>query len=185
MDKKEYKDNEQTSLEGLYNLALSEMKNATYEADYLRAATRFYGLRGYKDATELESRCRMRAEKLTNDALLDSAKYQMKSDTVYGYREALKLLRQVKNRMETKELITLCERKIKELGEREQKLKRHKKAWLILLCSVALTALVVGVVIWINPTPVLEYKPYGDGMIVIALKQSRTKLLDIPAEADL
>ena len=111
MDNEKYDNNEQNSLEGLYKVAVSEMNNAVYEADYLRVATRFYGLRGYRDAEELEGRCRRRAEKIRNDDLLESAKYQMKSDTVYGYRKAIEALRGVKGRMETNELIALCEKK--------------------------------------------------------------------------
>ena len=103
MDNEKYENNEQNSLEGLYKVAVSEMNNAVYEADYLRVATRFYGLRGYRDSEELEWRCRRRAEKLRNDDLLESAKYQMKSDTAVGYRKAIEILDQVKNRMETNE----------------------------------------------------------------------------------
>ena len=60
--------NEQASLEGLYKKALAEMEEAVTESDYMRVATRFYGLRGYKDSEALESRCRLRIEKLKNDA---------------------------------------------------------------------------------------------------------------------
>ena len=74
MDNEKYENNEQNSLEGLYKLAVSEMNNAVYEADYLRVATRFYGLHGYRDSEEREWRCRRRAEKIRNDGLLESAK---------------------------------------------------------------------------------------------------------------
>ena len=128
--------NEQASLEGLYNRALAEMEEAVTEDEYQRVATRFYGLRGYKDAEALESRCRLRIEKLKNDALLNSAKYQMKSNTVVGYREALVLLRQVKNRLETNELILTCEKKIR-LIEEEEKLRRKRiRSWLITAASL-------------------------------------------------
>ena len=50
MDNEKYENNERNSLEGLYKVAVSEMNDAVYEADYLRVATRFYGLRGYRDA---------------------------------------------------------------------------------------------------------------------------------------
>ena len=122
---KNNENNEQNSLEGLYKLAVSEMNNAVYEADYLRVATRFYGLRGYRDSEELEWRCRRRAEKLRNDDLLESAKYQMKSDTAVGYRKAIEALRQVKNRMETKEMIALCELKIAAIEANERKRRRR------------------------------------------------------------
>ena len=170
MDNEKYENNEQNSLEGLYKVAVSEMKNAVYEADYLRVATRFYGLRGYRDAEELEGRCRRRAEKIRNDDLLESAKYQMKSDTVYGYRKAIEALRGVKGRMETNELIAFCEKKIAELEAKEKKRRRRLRIWLTTACTVVLTAIVIGVGWWINPPPVLGLKAVGDGMIVVELK---------------
>ncbi len=184
MDNKEYASNEQTSLEGLYNKAVAEMNAAVREDEYLRAATRFYGLRGYKDASDLESKCRLRAEKLKNDGLLDSAKNRMKSNTADGYREALKLLVQVKKRLETKDLIAVCEKKINEIERHEQRRKKLTKILLITVSSIlAAVVLLVGGYI-INPMPTLEYKSVGDGMIVFALKKKNTKTLEIPAEVD-
>ncbi len=177
--------NEQASLEGLYNRALAEMEEAVTEDEYQRVATRFYGLRGYKDAEVLESKCRLRIEKLKNDALLNSAKYQMKSNTVVGYREALVLLRQVKNRLETNELILTCEKKIR-LIEEEEKLRRKRiRSWLITAASmVAAVALAVGVY-FILPKPELNYERVDGGVIVSSINKNWGPMnIEIPDEVD-
>ncbi len=177
--------NEQASLEGLYKKALAEMEEAVTESDYMRVATRFYGLRGYKDSEALESRCHLRIEKLKNDALLNAAKYQMKSNTVNGYREALVLLRQVKNRLETGELILTCEKKIK-LIEEEKRLRRKQiKAWLITAATmVAAVALIVGVY-FVLPKPELAYEKVDGGLIVSAINKKWGPMnIEIPAEVN-
>lgn len=163
--------NEQASLEGLYKKALAEMEEAVTESDYMRVATRFYGLRGYKDSEALESRCRLRIEKLKNDALLHSAKYQMKSNTVNGYREALVLLRQVKNRLETGELILTCEKKIKQIEEKEKFRGKRIMSWLIAAATmVAAVALIVGVY-FVIPKPELDYEKVDGGLIVSSINK--------------
>lgn len=163
--------NEQASLEGLYKKALAEMEEAVTESDYMRVATRFYGLRGYKDSKALESKCRLRIEKLKNDALLHSAKYQMKSNTVNGYREALVLLRQVKNRFETGELILTCEKKIKQLEEKEKFRGKRILSWLITVATmVAAVALIVGVYFAI-PKPEIDYVKVDGGLIVSSINK--------------
>ena len=177
--------NEQASLEGLYKKALAEMEEAVTESDYMRVATRFYGLRGYKDSEALESRCRLRIEKLKNDALLHSAKYQMKSNTVNGYRDALVLLRQVKNRLETGELILTCEKKIK-LIEEEKSLRRKRiKSWLITAATmVAAVALIVGIY-FVIPRPELNFEKVDGGVVVSSInKKWGQRNIEIPAEVN-
>ncbi|MBQ2241914.1 MAG: leucine-rich repeat domain-containing protein, partial [Clostridia bacterium] len=177
--------NEQASLEGLYNRALAEMEAAATEDEYQRAAIRFSGLRGYKDAQALESKCLLRIEKLKNDALLNSAKYQMKSDTAAGYREALIFLRQVKNRLETGELILTCEKKLK-LIEEEEKLRRKRiRSWLLTAASiVAAVALVVGVY-FILPKPELNYERVDGGVIVSSINEKwGQRSIEIPSEVN-
>lgn len=177
--------NEQASLEGLYKKALAEMEEAVTESDYMRVATRFYGLRGYKDSEALESRCRLRIEKLKNDALLHSAKYQMKSNTVNGYREALVLLRQVKNRLETGELILTCEKKLKQIEEEKSLRRKRIKSWLITAATmVAAVVLIVGVY-FVIPKPELDYEKVDGGLIVSAINEKwGPRKIEIPAEVD-
>lgn len=177
--------NEQASLEGLYRKALTEMEEAVTESDYMRVATRFYGLRGYKDSEALESRCRLRIEKLKNDALLNAAKYQMKSNTVNGYREALVLLRQVKNRLETGELILTCENKIKLIEEKEKLCRKQIKSWLITAASmIAAVALIVGVY-FVIPRPELNFEKVDGGVIVTSINKKWGPInIEIPGEVN-
>jgi len=177
--------NEQASLEGLYKKALAEMEEAVTESDYMRVATRFYGLRGYKDSEALESRCRLRIEKLKNDALLHSAKYQMKSNTVNGYREALVLLRQVKNRLETGELILTCEKKLKQIEEEKSLRRKRIKSWLITAATmVAAVALIVGIY-FVIPRPELNFEKVDGGVVVSSInKKWGQRNIEIPAEVN-
>lgn len=126
--------NEKTRLEGIYSRACASMNTASTYDDYTAAAEMFDQIPEYKDAQTLASACREKAKAakeqeniLHKDEILNSARKLLKDETTNSYTKAIKLLKEIGDWKDAKQLLQNCQQKISQL-EKEEYAKIKKVA---------------------------------------------------------
>ena len=122
--------NENARLTGIYNRAVSAMKEANSENEYKAAAEIFKTVPGFKDADSLVEKCLDNAETCRKDALYNSARSQMNQNTISGCESAIRMLESISGWKDADEQIYACQKKVEELKAKEEaeRLEAERKA---------------------------------------------------------
>ena len=122
--------NENARLTGIYNRAVSAMNEANSENEYKAAAEIFKTVPGFKDADSLVEKCLDNAETCRKDALYNSARSQMRQNTISCYESAIRMLESIPGWKDADEQIYACQKKIEELKAKEEaeRLEAERKA---------------------------------------------------------
>ena len=138
--------NELERLTGIYNSALSAMKEAKTEDAFKAAAKIFKTIPGFKDADALMERCLEQAEISRKDAIYMRGTELMASNSGIGYGEAIKQFQAIPGWKDADEQIRICKEKA------EQATKKSKKtAAIITPILVACVAFIIVLVTVILP----------------------------------
>ena len=122
--------NENARLTGIYNRAVSAMKEANSENEYKAAAEIFKTVPGFKDADSLVEKCLDNAEICRKDALYNSARSQMTGNIIRNYESAIRMLESISGWKDADEQIYACQKKVEELKAKEEaeRLEAERKA---------------------------------------------------------
>ena len=124
-----------------YVSAMQKMKTASTEKIFLEAATAFETILEYKKSKELADECRMKADYLYKEKILENV-YSLLSTThnwigkktdIDAYEQAYEQLKQIRGYKDADEKAVICKNKIEEIKEKEKETririeKEHKQA---------------------------------------------------------
>ncbi len=127
-----YERNENARLTSIYNNAVATMKLSS-EGTYIKAASLFRTIPGFKDSDELAERCIVLAEEARKNEIYKSAMAKMSIGSISCCKEAIELLQTISDWQDSDEQIIACQKKM-------EKAKRKKK-------KAGIIALFVGAVI--------------------------------------
>ena len=101
--------NESNRLEGIYNIAVSEMQSANNEYAYKSASVKFKAIPGYKDADALAGQCLEKAEISRKDAIYaEACSYMNKAIYESTYKSAAELFQSIPGYKDADKLAGQC-----------------------------------------------------------------------------
>ena len=112
--------NENARMTGIYNGALSAMKEANTESAYKAAAESFKTLHGFKDSDALVEQCLDKAEVCRKDTIYASAHNKQIKNSVAECKKAIRLYESISGWKDAGEQIYACRRKIEEIKAKEE-----------------------------------------------------------------
>ena len=119
---------ENTRLENIYLEATNAMSNAVNEETYKQAAAIFRRIPGYKDSAACLSTCLERAENMRKDAIYSYAILKRRGATqLYELKRAMEEFQSISEWKDSEEQILLCQQKIEEMKQQEERQARTEK----------------------------------------------------------
>lgn len=113
--------NENARLSSIYGGAVSLMNSAVSDKAFRIAAEKFNTIKHYKDSALLAGKCLEKAEDARKDHIYMAAKTFMNNNLISSYENAVKSLNSISGWKDSDELVSECERKIKELKAKNEK----------------------------------------------------------------
>lgn len=119
---------ENARLENIYLEATNAMNNAVNEETYKQAAAIFRRIPEYKDSAACLSTCLERAENMRKDTIYSYAILNCRRATqLYELKHAMEKFQSISEWKDSKEQILLCQRKIEEMKQQEERQARTEK----------------------------------------------------------
>ena len=138
---------EEERKEKIYNNAVNLLNSASSEDEYNDAANLFYSISGYKDADDLEKKCREKVSAFKKDSILAKAKSDIEKGTIDDYYTARLDLKAISGWKNADELTELCNKRIDEIETENrniEKLKaKKKKKRIISIVAIGVSALAI------------------------------------------
>lgn len=106
----------------IYERAVRQMNEATEPDDFAKARDAFQSIPGFKDADAFATK----AETGRKDAIYDRAAKLMNKNKKADYVNAIKVFNEISEWKDTKEQIEICNKRIAEITEQEEKERKDK-----------------------------------------------------------
>ncbi len=119
--------NEESQNQVIYEDAVSRMKSAMTNQDYILAAGTFLKIKGFKDADKLADECFAKAYDARQDETYGSAMLKMSNVSIESNKEAIKLFESIIDWKDSRTKIDECNAKIKDIKIAEEKAEVERK----------------------------------------------------------
>ena len=140
----------------VYREALALMESASSEEAWKKAAEKFAGIPGFRNADDLKNKCTENGEEYRKRKIYAEAKTAMADNTLAGYRKAEELLKQIQNWQDTDQLLGFCKWKQSEFSGNGRKNGKGKTV----LIAAVLAAASFGAFFAVNKTVLEPWKTY-------------------------
>ena len=117
----------------IYEDGCHAMETAQTEQAYLKAAELFQRIPEFQDAASLAERCQLQAEVCRKDDIYNSAKSQMRRNTISNYKEAIAGFQSISDWKDSEQQIAVCQRAIEEIRVQEELSRREQEKRMALL----------------------------------------------------
>lgn len=111
----------------IYEDGCHAMETAQTEQAYLKAAELFQRIPEFQDAASLAERCQLQAEACRKDNIYNSAKSQMRRNTISNYKEAIAGFQSISDWKDSEQQIAACQRAIEEIRVQEELSRRERE----------------------------------------------------------
>lgn len=117
----------------IYEDGCHAMETAQTEQAYLKAAELFRRIPEFQDAASLAERCQLQAGVCQKDDIYNSAKSQMRRNTISNYKEAIAGFQSISDWKDSEQQIAACQRAIEEIRVQEELSRREQEKRMALL----------------------------------------------------
>ena len=125
--------------DSIYDTAVARMNTSITNGDFESAAQKFQSISGYKDADELAKQCIDKAK----GYIYDQAKTWIGTNTIFGYENAIAVLKRITHWRDADDQVIICERKIEELMIKKEKMLKFIKKVLIIVSFIVIISMAI------------------------------------------
>lgn len=174
--------NETDRKESIYTKALSLLKSAKEEREFLAACEKFQSISGYRDADALAQQCREQAEDAQKDAIYNNARREMAKNTIPDLEKAIRLMGSIPGWKDSQEQIAICRQRMEKINAENQRrqmeherqmaewhaanLKRKKRNRGFALIAASIACAVVAFIIVLN-TVIIPNNKYNSAIALL------------------